>query len=170
MLILSYDPSGAFLEGSGTTGYCLCDYNEKTQNIAIRGVGEIAAASYKTQQEYWDAHIALLDLCKPDQLVIEDFLLYAHKAKQQIGSKMETPQLIGVIKYECIKRNIPLTLQRAVDVKKRWTNEILVHKGILTYEKKHYMINGNLISRHIIDSIRHVLHFIMLERRKNNGK
>lgn len=36
-----------------------------------------------------------------DILVVEEWRLFADKAVQQVGSKMETSQLIGAIKYIC---------------------------------------------------------------------
>lgn len=36
---------------------------------------------------------------EPIIIVMEDFLLFAHKAKNQIGSRMDASQVIGVVKY-----------------------------------------------------------------------
>lgn len=47
-----------------------------------------------------------LDSGDIDVLVVEEWKLFADKAAQQIGSHMETSQLIGSIKYIC-RRAIP---------------------------------------------------------------
>lgn len=163
MIILAMDPSGAFIEGKGTTGYSVWAYNEG--NYKLLNIGQIAATDYNTAPEYYSAHLELLHQIKPDTLVIEDYLLYAHKAKQQIGSKMETPKLIGVIEQECFKLNIGIVVQKAADVKTRWNDDILVYKGILEVQGNHYNI-GNIksVSKHIRDSIRHGIHYIMKRR------
>ena len=97
---------------------------------------------------------------------MEDYLLYAHKAAQQIGSKMETPKLIGIIEQECFKLNIGIVMQKAADVKQRWNDEILIWKGILTKKGTRYYANDINISRHIKDSIRHGIHYIMKLKKK----
>ena len=171
MIILAMDPSGAFNEGKGTTGYSIWAYNEG--NYKLLNIGQIVATDFTTSQDYYNAHISLLHATKPDVLVIEDYLLYAHKAKQQIGSKMETPKLIGIIEYECARLNIEVTMQRALDLKKRWNDNILIYKGILEKHSNHYCALGNKsVSKHIRDSIRHGIHYIMkmrnLECKKKN--
>lgn len=165
MIILAMDPSGSFNEGKGTSGYSIWAYND--MQYKLLNVGQLSALEYETQQDYWQAHINLLRDIKPDILVIEDYLLYAHKAMQQTGSKMETPKLIGIIQYECSKLNIQVELQKAVDVKNRWTDDILVYKGILIKEGNHYNTGQKKkVSRHIRDSIRHGIHYIMKVRNK----
>ena len=102
--ILAIDPSGNFKEGRGTTGWCLFDI--KTNKIIKFGV--ITAADYKDQFKYWDAHITLIDSLsgyKPE-VVMEDYLLYSNRAEAQTNSRLETPQLLGIIKYEVWKRGL----------------------------------------------------------------
>ena len=125
--ILAFDPSGNFKEGKGITGWCLLD----TQTNKIAKFGYISAAMYPNQFAYWDAHITLIDSLAgyAPVVVIEDFLLYGNRATNQINSRFETPQLIGILKYECYKRGVMVYLQTAVSVKKRWNNKILVAKG-----------------------------------------
>ena len=76
--VLALDPSGAYKEGKGTTGWCLFD--NETKQIAKFGV--IKAENYSCQFHYWDAHISLIDSLSgynPD-VVIEDYLLYNNRA------------------------------------------------------------------------------------------
>lgn len=169
MIILALDPSGAFNEGKGTTGFSVWAYN--SGNYKLLRVGQIAAIDFTCSQDYWNEHIKLLKTVKPNVLVMEDFLLYAHKAKQQIGSKMETPKMIGIIEFECARLNINVIMQRAVDVKKRWNDDILVYKGIITKESNHYNIGSTKnISKHIRDSLRHGIHYITKLRLKECKK
>lgn len=154
--ILAYDPSGNFKEGKGITGWVLWD----TETKKCVKFGYISAAMYPTQCSYWDAHITLLESLagfQPD-VVIEDYLLYSNRAANQINSRMETPQLIGVLKYECYKRSIKYFTQPAQAVKSRWSNEVLVKKGYLNKKGNVYMIGTVVISGHIQDSLRHAVH------------
>ena len=155
--ILALDPSGNYNEGSGTTGWVLFDM--ETDKICKFGV--IKAGMYSNQMDYWDAHIALLDGLagyEPD-IVIEDYLLYANRSQSQINSRFETPQLIGILKYECYKRGIMVYLQTAVSVKKRWNNKILVAKGYLNMKGRCYYIGDIMVSDHVQDAVRHAVHF-----------
>lgn len=163
--ILAYDPSGNFKEGKGITGWCLFD----TQTNKVVKFGYISASMYSNQYAYWDAHIVLLDSLtgfQPD-VVLEDYLLYSNRAENQINSRMETPQLIGVIKFECYKRSIRVILQTAQAVKTRWNNSILVNKGYLNKKGKTYMIGSVVISNHIQDALRHAVHHATFRKEDN---
>jgi len=156
--VLALDPSGAYQEGLGTTGWCLID--QETQKVMK--FGYIYAGNYPCQFQYWDAHIALIDSLAgyhPD-VVIEDYLLYGDRAHAQINSRLETPQLIGIIKYESYKRGLYIYIQTALQVKIRWNNDILVNKRIIKKKGRSYMIGDTLLSDHIIDSIRHGFHYM----------
>lgn len=156
--VLALDPSGAYMEGSGTTGWCLFDI--ETDKIVKFGV--IKASKYSCQFQYWDAHIKLIDSLAgyhPD-VVMEDYLLYGQKATAQINSRLETPQLIGIIKYECYKRGLFIYIQTAMQVKTRWNDSILVHKGYITeQEGGKYSIGTTILVDHIRDSIRHAVNY-----------
>ena len=155
--ILAIDRSGNFKEGKGITGWCLLD--TKTNKVAK--FGYISAAMYPNQYAYWDAHITLIDSLAgyAPAIVVEDYLLYSNRATNQINSRFETPQLIGIIKYECYKRGIITHVQTAVSVKKRWSNKILVAKGYLKAQGRGYYIGEVLVSDHIQDALRHAVHF-----------
>lgn len=161
MTILAIDPSGNFTEGKGTTGWSLLDENEN-----ILACGQILASSYECKEEYWKAHLNLIDKLQPDRLVVEDFLLYASKSNNQINSRFETPKLIGIIELYAHKHNIILKLQRAVDVKGRWTDDRLVNSKIITKTNNRYYAGGVMISEHIRDSIRHGIHYIRYRIKK----
>ena len=155
--VLALDPSGNFYEGKGTTGWCLFDQDSGK----LAKFGYIYAERFTTQMDYWDAHISLIDSLAgyhPD-IVMEDYLLYGNRATNQINSRLETPQLIGMIKYEAYKRGLKVAVQTALQVKTRWSDEILIHKGYIQKKGNRFYIGTTGIPDHIKDSIRHALHF-----------
>lgn len=156
--VLALDPSGSYFEGKGHTGWCLLD--QETNKIMKYGV--IAAKNYSSQFQYWNAHVTLIDSMtgfKPD-IVIEDYLLYGERASNQINSRLETPQLLGIIKYEAWMRGMFIYIQTAMQVKTRWTDEILEHKGYMHKDGRSYCIAGKPLVSHIKDSIRHAVHYM----------
>lgn len=157
--ILALDPSGNYTEGKGTTGWCLFDAE---QNKIIT-TGFLEADKSEGFESYWDWHLGIIDHAERNSdslmVVIEDYVLYAHKSNAQINSKMETPKLIGVLQHYCWQEGIPYKMQLAAEVKNRWTDEILVHKGYLEKAGNRHKVNGHAINRHVKDSIRHAVHF-----------
>ena len=160
--IIGIDPSGAYWEGKGTTGYSVF---HAPDNRFIE-LGTIQASGFECAEAYWDKHIQLLEQLifsergkrkgKPNKtiVVIEDYLLYANKAEKQINSRMETSKLIGIIQHWCYINDIPYSMQTAALVKQRWTDEILHHKGYLKMKGQRYEV-----CEHTRDSMRHTVHF-----------
>lgn len=160
--IIGIDPSGAFYEGKGTTGYSIffAPENKFIDLGVIKATGHIAAESY------WHKHLHFLQSFlysargkrkhREDNviLVIEDYLLYASKAESQIYSRMETSKLIGIIQHWCWVNNIPYCMQPANQVKKRWSDEILEHKGYIKKKNGRYDV-----CEHTRDSMRHAVHY-----------
>lgn len=165
--ILAMDPSGNYVEGKGITGWVLLD----SVSGKIIKFGTISAENYKGSFEFWDAHINLLDGLAGFQpaIVIEDYRLYHNRAVNQINSLMETPRLIGVISYECYKRGYWTTFQTAVQVKTRWSDEILVRKGFLTTNGHVFYLNNVLIPDHVKDAVRHAVHYATFRKDNRNG-
>lgn len=164
--ILGIDPSGNFYEGKGTTGWCLfsCERDE------VVSIGAISAKVYQSQEAYWGAHLNLiynLQKTYKDKLgiAIEDYLLYANTAHSQINSRMETPQLIGVVKYYCYSARQEYTIHRAVDVMKRWADSILEYKGYINKMKHGYTTHcvRRQLCDHELDAIRHAVHCAAFE-------
>ena len=170
-IIIAIDPSGNFEEGKGTTAIVYGDAEGKQVKTSV-----VDAREYKSQVQYWSIIKALLkgyiSLDSDCVVVIEDYLLYASKANQQINSKLETPQLIGILKDVCYSNNVPFVMQRAVDVKNRWKDEILeaegfIHKvkDIKSYEHCHgksgYALAGQTdrLTSHELDALRHYVHY-----------
>lgn len=160
--IIALDPSGAYFEGKGTTGYSVY-FAPDDKFIEL---GTIQARGQVCAEAYWHKHIELLNRLifsergkrknRPNNVivVIEDYLLYAEKATQQINSRMETSKLIGILQHWCYENNIPYHMQTASLVKKRWTDEIMHYKGHLKKKGSRYEV-----CEHTRDSMRHALHF-----------
>lgn len=160
--ILAFDPSGNFEEGKGTTGWVLLTAKEK-----LIAQGYISAKDYNCAEEYWDAHIELIkhyhnkfnnDLV----LIMEDYILYKNRSKNQTNSKIETCRLIGVIQHYCWRVKQDYSMQLAASVKHRWSDDILFHEKII-YRKKskiyHKQSNLSLNLEHTRDAFRHAIHY-----------
>lgn len=165
MRILAIDPSGNFKQGKGTTGWVIGDENRK-----IYSYGALKADDFQNERDYWIAHTKLIDMLKPNAIVIEDYLLYANKAKAQINSRFETSKLIGIIEVYCYTKHIPIHFQQAREVKKRWDEKILVHRNMLQHINTHYYLNGSIVNNHIRDALKHYMHFITFKLKKGARK
>lgn len=165
---MGIDPSGAFREGKGTTGWCILD---NRTNKLLR-VGTISAKNYTSDVEYWDAHLERIKWAhrhyKSLAISIEDYILYKSSAMAQVNSQLETVQLIGIIKHFCYYNDLEVFIRPAVAVKKRWSDDILLFKGIITKIGERYAIpdSNQTICEHERDSIRHAIHFNIFENRE----
>ena len=167
--ILALDPSGAYYEGKGTTGWCI--YNCDMNSISLAGA--IEARRYDTRLGYWDSHLALLrkfiERYKNQlHIVIEDYRLYASKADSQINSRMETCKLIGILQYFCEANQIPYTMQLAAEVKTRWADSVLLHKKLIVHTKRKYTLPDKKteINKHACDAIRHAVHYATFKNKE----
>ena len=157
-LIVALDPSGNFTEGNGTTGICELDGKLAT-------VSDIHAGNYKNAEDYWDEHIVYLNSRlhrhMDMEVVMEGYRLYGHKSDTQVNSTLETPQLIGVIRYWCYVNNVPLKIQFAVEVKNRWSDSVLEKKGIIekVNGRRKLISSGQWLNNHKTDALRHALHY-----------
>lgn len=152
MRILAFDPSGNFEEGKGTTGWAF-----KTEGTSK--LGEIRAKDFKRVEEYWHEHLKIIRRWNPTHVVIEGYRLYNHRgqaASSQANSTLETPQLIGLIKYYCWVMGIELIVQYATQVKSRWSDKVLQNMGILDSKNR---FDGKVTNNHKRDALRHLLHF-----------
>ena len=165
VLIVALDPSGNFTEGNGTTGLCML--NEEMSRVA-----DITATMYDSAEAYWHAHInyleGSLELYPEMEVVMEGYRLYGHKAATQINSTLETPQLIGVVKYWCFAHDVPLKIQYAADVKKRWSDSVLEKvggMGIIARRSK-LISSGQWLNNHKTDALRHAMHYQRYGKKK----
>ena len=176
--ILAFDPSGSFSEGKGTTGWVLMNAR---QELLARGY--ISATDYKCAEEYWNAHIDLIKYNHKKYgsnliIVIEDYILYKNKSKNQINSKMETCRLIGTMQYICWKLNQSYTMQLATTVKQRWADEVLLREQLIYRHRSnliHTESNLSLGLSHTRDAFRHAIHYAVCRNKaypekKNNIK
>lgn len=100
----------------------------------------------------------------PDVLVCESYRLFGHKSKQQIGSNLETPQLIGYLQMVAYKFNIPFVLQDPA-TKQRHSDDVLVKTGILEKKGSKYYYKGQPTNLHMRDAIRHNLFYYKYGRK-----
>ena len=156
MHTLALDISGQFHEGKGTTGWCLMRKSKQTNGKAdytVLSTGILEATKFKTAEDYYNAHTKMIDhtkiFNKNFDVVVEDFILYGAKANALTNSHMETSQLLGIIKLHCYNANIPCSAQTAVQVKTRWANRILEHKGFELPRSEHEK-----------DALRHAIHHL----------
>lgn len=165
--VLAFDPSGNFNEGKGTTGWVLIQImpGNKTEKLVARGI--IKATDYKSQEDYWNAHIDLLDYNikrhkKNLMVVIEDYILYENRTDSQINSQFETCRLIGILQWFCWKNNQKYILETASQVKSRWSDYILSERGVtfMAGNKHIHAETGLVLNIHVRDALRHALHFI----------
>ena len=114
--------------------------------------------------DYFGKVLKAIDEYELDAVVLEGYRLYNHKgmsAKTQSNSILETPQLIGVIRYHCHLKELPVTVQYAVQVKNRWSDDVLIKSGNLIKKKnRYYLPNDLLITNHERDAYRHLLHYL----------
>lgn len=165
MKTLALDPSGSFKEGKGKTGWVVMDNN------IIESFGQIRAKDFETRNHFFKAHSDLFDKNKYDHIIIEEFRLYKNKASAQTNSEMETSKLIGYLQMEAFNKKIPCVTQAAVHAKRRYKDEILVHKKYIMKDGNgRYFINGVNVSGHIIDALRHALFFnLRMRKKEKNG-
>ncbi len=95
---------------------------------------------------------------KPDFIVIEDFILYPHRAQEQIGNKFPSPQVIGIIEAY------------AYDLKlyDRIVKQPAVNRTSVKIPADHRKALGS--SPHILDAYRHARYFIIVNLFKGKGK
>lgn len=163
--VIGVDPSGAFHEGKGTTGLAVYDI----KNDRIVQVATVAATDYDCLEGYLLGNLhAILDLYKYYHDVmygntvvsIEDFLVYATHAASFTNSKMETCQLIGLLRCELYTRKIKFYMRPASAVKSRWTDEILAYNGYIKKNGAHcyWEDRAKPLATHERDAIKHAVH------------
>lgn len=149
MRVLCFDPSGNWgKEGMGTTGWALFE------NGILTEFGDISAADFENQEDYWRRHLKVLLGRLPDVVVCESYKLQAGKAMAQSWSTLDTPQLIGCIRMTCYDYKIPIEFQNPSD-KVRVADPQLVHMRVIEKKGRSYTCNGKPTNLHMRDAIRH---------------
>jgi hypothetical protein len=161
MRILTWDPSGNFHEGQGTSGWSLFEDRE------LKEFGDIEASDFTNQEEYWAEHFALIIEKTPDVVLCESYKLFGHKAKSQSWSALETPALIGYLRMACWTSGIKFEMQNPSD-KVRVADDQLVKLGFFEKRGSKYYCQGRLTNLHIRDSIRHGVFFLRYGKGKQS--
>lgn len=153
MKVLAFDPSGNYgKEGMGTSGFA------NSLDGYITKWGDIKSTDYDCRQAYWQAHEDLILQTYPDILVVESYRLFGHKSKQQTGSSLETPQLIGYMEMVAYKFKIPFILQDP-SIKTRFADDVMLKLGMLEKKGNKFYFKGELTNMHMRDAIRHNLYY-----------
>lgn len=163
MKVLCLDPSGNYNEGEGTTGWALFEDGE------LKDFGRVESKHYSSQENYWFQVGWLLELYRPSIVVCESYKLFGHKANQQIGSAMETPQLIGHLRMTAwLMPGTEFIFQHPQD-KIRVADPQLVTLGVIEKRgNKHYCLNRPTVI-HERDAIRHGIFYYRYGKGKRKG-
>jgi hypothetical protein len=100
-----------------------------------------------------------------DEIFMEDFTLLQHKALQQSGSRLETVQVIGMVKMWAVNTNTPIHMQLPTikALAEKWTG--VVPKG--SHDKSHHIDAYN----HACYGLRKQGRFVtVLERETSNDR
>jgi hypothetical protein len=146
--VLCFDPSGNFHEGNGTTGWAYFLDGE------LREFGQIKAINHTCLEEYFLAHRSVIGHYEPNEVVIEDYRLFGHKAKDQSWSALETPQLIGYMRMSCYTGMIDVIFQSPKD-KVRVADPQLERLGVIEKRPGGYYCLDKITNLHQRDAIRH---------------
>jgi hypothetical protein len=162
MILLSFDPSGNFHEGKGTTGYATF------QDRELIGFDEIKSDGFENQMQYWWEHLQVIKKIDPSLVLIESYKLFEHKAQSQSWSAMETPQLIGAMQMFCWNWGIPVDFQDPAQ-KQGVNDERLTKLGYFEKKSNRYYCQGRLTNLHMRDAIRHGIFYYRYGKGKQNG-
>jgi hypothetical protein len=120
-ILLSFDPGA-------TTGACVFEGTKLTYAVHLPSADlQLAVTSFTR----------FIDRYNPTEVVMEDYKVYPHYAKQHVGSNLLTPRLIGAIEVLCDQRQIPYHKQMAGDPKRFVTDIKLKEWGFYYTGLKH---------------------------------
>lgn len=161
MRVLTFDPSGNFDEGKGSTGWAIFVDGK------LHDFGEISAENFDTKEDYWASVGNTILFNRIDMVICESYRLYAGaRGKSQINSSLETPQLIGFLRMLCWAENIEYNEQAPAD-KTPVNDERLVRAGTFTKKgNKHYCMDRPT-NLHMRDAIRHGIRYYKFGKGKN---
>jgi len=96
----------------------------------------------------------LVTVHNPTTLVVEDYRVYASKAKTHSWSSLFTPKLLGAIEFICNLQKVQIVLQMASS-KQFCTDEKL--------KQWHYYSKG---TPHANDAVRHGCYYLLFHKRR----
>lgn len=94
----------------------------------------------------------LFNNIQPDAVVMEDYVVYAHKVQQHTNNKLITPRVIGMLEGICEEASLPLTKQLAAQA-----------KGFVTDQKLRQWQLWQVGERHARDAIRHAVYYLIFK-------
>lgn len=163
MKILVFDPSGNHAEGNGTTGWAVFLDGE------LVDFGEVKSSDFTSPEAYWTEVMQPILAKRPDVVVYETYRLRAGKAMEQSWSLLETPQLIGTIRWLSHTAGIPCVGQDPV-LKERFNDKILINTKVAEKRPGGLYIRGRRTNMHMRDAIRHGLYFVRYGLKKLEGE
>jgi hypothetical protein len=128
------------LDPGGTTGWAYFE------NGLPRAAGQVSDEGESIER--------LIDAKKPEVVVIEEYVLYPWRLKEQTWSDCPEAQLIGVIRFLCRKRGIRVRFQGANQAKQFCTD-------IRLKSWKFYLPN----KKHANDATRHGAYYMLFGRK-----
>ena len=128
-------------------------------------LGDIQSEHFSSRQAYWYDHKNLIEVENPDVCVIETYKLFGHKSKQQIGSQLETPQLIGYLEMVCYELGIEVVYQDPT-TKQRHADDVLIKTGVIEKRGNKLYYKGELTNLHKRDALRHNMFYQKYGRKK----
>lgn len=143
MLIMAIDPGE-------TTGFVVVDTD--TDHVLTFGV-------WKGPEDFMDASVQN-QLSLSEVLVVEDYRIYPHKARQHIGSRPYAIEVIGHIRLWAYAHSRTVEFQSASQAKQQWPNKRLAKH----FTPTHLQLLGG---RHAKDALRHALTYI--ENKTDHG-
>jgi hypothetical protein len=102
-------------------------------------------------------------------IVIEEYLLYGQNAASHTNSRMETSQLIGILRYMAFLADVPVKMQTASLVSNRWADSVLTANKLLV-NGKFPNIPDFIPCEHEIDAFRHAWHFATFGDKQPEGE
>jgi hypothetical protein len=149
--ILAVDPGH-------TTGYVIGEFEpEKFNAMKIyNDPSELSVSLNIVRVGEWTSMEELEDLLldlfhKTDVVVCERYVIYPNRAESHVGDQLETPQIIGIVKWLAWRICcVDVVEQSASQAKQRWPDSRL---------EKYYPM-ARIYSPHIQDALRHLLTYI----------
>lgn len=186
--VLGVDPAGDHVGlqggGDGTTGFAVYDMDEDR----IVSVFDVCSHDYADWKAYFKSVVhTIFEYCELDDIVvsIEDYFIYPSHATHHTMSCVPTARLLGYMLMRLSAAKIDYYIRPAVDVKSRWSNDVLLERGYIkgeNNEKSTEHCHGTTrlyietnagktyLKSHHLDAIRHALQCGRLEISKNRGK
>jgi hypothetical protein len=95
----------------------------------------------------------LLDRYRPSVVVVENFRLYAHSARNQINSPFPSARVIGVVDTFCWERGIEVVMQMPA-----------MRSSVTVLDEHKPILEG---SPHTADAYRHLRYYILMNGAKH---